>query len=320
MTNLECITGANVTPESWNRTLEGSAHGTFYQSWEFLSASGHKARELVMLLFRKEKAFIGGFAGELIEGPGGAELRAPFAASFGAFFHRPEVSLPDLHGMIECAENHAWSHGIRKITVTQPPAVYTSPVDERTEFALRRSGYRPEMTELTLYLTSLDDCSSALRRNVRKASREDLSLAETEDALETGRFVKEQKERRGLPLSVGPEELARLREALGGRVRLFLARGSDGRTAAALVAYQLTERAYLGFNWAHDEAYESARPADFILYKAAERLFHEGARVFDLGTTTRSGEPDWGITRFKEKFGARGALRTRYVKGLTPSS
>jgi hypothetical protein len=45
-------------------------------------------------------------------------------------------------------------------------------------------------------------------------------------------------------------------------------------------------------------------------------LKEAGYRYLEMGTVSIDGEVNWGLVRFKSKFGARPYLRERYVKHL----
>lgn len=298
----------------WAAFLSASPQATFYHELAFSDLYARKVDAVVNLLFRDKTGILALLPGGIVSGADGArELRSPFSASFAGVAAVPGLALEQALAVVAALEEWAAGERIGRIVIQQPPAVYIKPLDETLEFALRRSGFEQIGTELSYYLDSLNGMSPVAERNVRKGETAGCRLAETSDHDGVWEFLSVIKAERGQPFDLQRQDLLALRDAFGDRVLAFEVT-VDGVRVAAMLAYGLNRHVLMGFNWAARADAQHVRPTDFLIHAVARWAFDRGFTTFDLGTTTLGGEPVWGVTRFKEKFGPRGTLRRRFAK------
>jgi len=297
----------------WREALDRSAGGTFYHDPAFSAVYAWKAERVANLLFRDGGRVIALLTGGVVRDAEGPSLRSPFSSSFGGLAPVGRLSLRQALAVV--AELEAWARreGVRRIVLQPPPLVYASQVDETLEFALRHAGFAQIAAELTYYLDGLDGIDPVVPRNARKAQAEGCRFAETDDLAGVIEFLAGIKTLRGHPFDLRAEDVVRLAAEFPGRVSAFEVT-REGERVAAMLAYALSRRVVLGFHWAQRAEAQQHRPTDLLVLEAARWAFARGARVFDLGTTTLGGEPEWGVTRFKEKFRPLGALRRRFAR------
>ena len=65
----------------------------------------------------------------------------------------------------------------------------------------------------------------------------------------------------------------------------------------------------LAFYISHDEDYQEYRPINLLFYEIFRWAISNNYSVFDFGIFTVNEEPNMGLARFKEKFGASGIFR-----------
>jgi lipid II:glycine glycyltransferase (peptidoglycan interpeptide bridge formation enzyme) len=111
------------------------------------------------------------------------------------------------------------------------------------------------------------------------------------------------------------EELRTLSTLLGERMMLFLA-GVEEEPAGACLVLAAGRSAGLAFYICDEPDYRPLRPTEAVIHAAAVSLREAGFRHLDLGTISIEGEINWGLVRFKSKFGAYPELRERYVLSL----
>ena len=58
-----------------------------------------------------------------------------------------------------------------------------------------------------------------------------------------------------------------------------------------------------------DEEYKDYRPLNFLFYKIFEWAIYSKYEIYDFGTFTLNQEPNMGLGRYKENFGASGVFR-----------
>lgn len=301
------------TEAEWDRLIDECANGVLYQKSAFLAHYAHKAERVVRLLFRSGGRSLGLLAGGIVPSAGRRELAAPFSASFGGISHTPGLSLGEAVALVDELIRAAGRYGVQSIRLAQPPSIYSTETDDRLDFALLHAGFTPATADLTLYLSGGNRTTrSSVVRNVKRAENNGLEFRETDDAAAVWDLLHRWKESRKLPLSVSRGDLAALKAAFPDHIRAFLTL-SGNRPIGAMVLYQLNRRTALAFAWDEDEDYRSSRPNDFMLTRVINVALTGGTACLDLGTVTLQGEPVWGVTRFKENFGPRGALRKTYV-------
>jgi lipid II:glycine glycyltransferase (peptidoglycan interpeptide bridge formation enzyme) len=78
---------------------------------------------------------------------------------------------------------------------------------------------------------------------------------------------------------------------------------------AGVINFIATENVVLAFYISHDKDYQEARPINLLFYKIFEWAIQKKNSVFDFGIFTVNEEPNLGLARFKENFGASGQYR-----------
>ena len=68
----------------------------------------------------------------------------------------------------------------------------------------------------------------------------------------------------------------------------------------------------LAFYISHDEEYQETRALNVLFYSIFEWAIKNEFKVFDFGIFTVDEEPNFGLARFKENFGASGMFRETF--------
>ena len=103
-------------------------------------------------------------------------------------------------------------------------------------------------------------------------------------------------------------ELMNLFDLFPNKIRLFAA-FYDELMIAGVVTFQINQRVLLAFYISHDERYSDLRAVNILFYNIFEWAIKSKFEVFDFGIFTVDGEPNMGLGRFKENFGASGIFR-----------
>ena len=111
------------------------------------------------------------------------------------------------------------------------------------------------------------------------------------------------------------EELVRLFELFPDRLVVFEAT-LEGKVVGGCLVIVCNTSASIAFYICDDGEHRPLRVAEAALAGAAGFLKRSGCRYFDLGTVSMQGELNWGLVRFKAKFGGTVQLRERYVLSL----
>ena len=111
------------------------------------------------------------------------------------------------------------------------------------------------------------------------------------------------------------DELLKLKKMFPAKIRLFGA-FLDDKLIAGVCNFSANSNVVLAFYISHDEDYQKYRPVNLLFYEIMKRYKEENYRFLDFGIFTVNMEPNWGLGRFKENFGARGIFRDTYYKNL----
>jgi CelD/BcsL family acetyltransferase involved in cellulose biosynthesis len=103
-------------------------------------------------------------------------------------------------------------------------------------------------------------------------------------------------------------ELLHLKELFPDKINLFGAYIEE-KMVAGVINFIATENVVLAFYISHDEDFQEVRPINLLFYKIFEWAIQKKYSVFDFGIFTVNEEPNLGLARFKENFGASGQYR-----------
>ena len=78
---------------------------------------------------------------------------------------------------------------------------------------------------------------------------------------------------------------------------------------AGVLNFLINKRVVLAFYISHDEEYKDYRPLNLLFYKIFEWAIYSKYKIYDFGTFTLNQEPNMGLGRYKENFGASGVFR-----------
>ena len=60
--------------------------------------------------------------------------------------------------------------------------------------------------------------------------------------------------------------------------------------------------------------YEQDRPMNYLAYRTYLYYSERGIRVLDIGPSTESGEPNYGLCNFKKSIGCSVSSKLTYIK------
>ncbi|MFQ6618093.1 MAG: GNAT family N-acetyltransferase, partial [Fidelibacterota bacterium] len=109
------------------------------------------------------------------------------------------------------------------------------------------------------------------------------------------------------------EELVLLKEIFPDRIKLFSAFIGE-KMIAGVVNFICNERAVLAFYISHDQNYQKYRAVNLLFYEIIKWCVEHRIHYLDFGIFTVNEEPNWGLGRFKESFGASGIFRDTFIK------
>ena len=86
----------------------------------------------------------------------------------------------------------------------------------------------------------------------------------------------------------------------------------EGQMIAGALNFIVKEDVVLAFYISHKEEFQELRPLNLLFYSIFKWAIKEKIKVYDFGIFTVDGEPNMGLGRFKENFGASGIFRDTF--------
>jgi len=154
------------------------------------------------------------------------------------------------------------------------------------------------------------------RTAVRKAEKSGVIIGKSDDYREYYTMLKNNL---ALRHNVNPahslDELISLNRLFPQQIYLLGAYLQD-KLIAGIVNFECNENAALLFYISHDPEYQNYRAVNLLFYDIMKRSIAKNFKYLDFGLFTVNMEPNWGLGRFKENFGARGMLRDTFYLDL----
>ncbi len=188
------------------------------------------------------------------------------------------------------------------------------------DFALLKNGFHYEKREISSILfleksvkENLAKFRPSHRQAVRKAQRQGVIVEQSENYSDFYTILKNNlKIRHGVSPTHTLDELMLLKSLFPEQINLFGA-FSNGKMIAGVLNFICNNDVVLAFYISHDEKYQEIRALNLLFYFIFVWAIEYRFKVFDFGIFTVREEPNIGLARFKENFGASGMFRDTFL-------
>jgi len=151
---------------------------------------------------------------------------------------------------------------------------------------------------------------------VRKAVKEGVVVRESDKIEEFYEILQNNlKIRHNVVPTHTLDELLKLKELFPDKIKLFGAFFKN-KMIAGVVNFSCTDDVVLAFYISHNEKYQETRALNLLFYSIFDWAIKSKYKVFDFGIFTVNEEPNFGLARFKENFGASGMFRDTFELSL----
>lgn len=318
---LEVIPYEEKYAAAWDDFVQHANNGTLFHTRAFLNYHPPDRFRDQSLLFKKDGKVVALFPAAVRHGESSNILRSHPGASYGGLVTRSDLALRDAVRLVEHLLEVAQHRGYAGVEVTLPPQIYHQRPSNYVDFALLQNGFvyrkREVSSVIPLDLTAanvLELFSAESRRAMRRAIKLGVEARESD---ELPGFYQILKKNLSLRHNVQPahtlEELHTLRRLFPGGIRLFTAH-VEKKVIAGIVVFACNSRAALAFYVSHVEAYQKYRGVNLVFYEVIRWCTLQGFRFLDFGIFTVNMDPNWGLCRFKESFGASGIFRDTLLR------
>jgi len=237
-------------------------------------------------------------------------------ASVGSFVVPESLSIADSMALADCLVAYAKGCEFDRIRITLPPTLYQRRLSNYMDFAFFKQNFHYVKRDITSILfleesleTTVEKFRSSHRRAVRKANEKGVVVRQSNDFDSFYRILEKNLNiRHGVTPTHSLEELNYIHELFPDKINLFAAY-IDDTMVAGVVNFMVNNHVVLAFYISHDENYAEYRAVNLLFYSIFDWAVQSHFKIYDFGTFTVDEEPNMGLGRFKENFGASGIFR-----------
>jgi hypothetical protein len=307
----------------WEKFVTTAENGTIFHRQRFLSYHPPDRFQPHHLFFRKKNRLLAVLPAVVREDKGRRILVSHAGASYGGFVMRPRLGIRECHLLVEAFLGYAGSQGFHRIVMTPPPIFYSASLSNAIDFSLIKNGFsylRRELTSAVPLPAKGEEIFTSFKSEARTATRKAIKLGVTvEESDDFAAFYEILRHNLRMRHDVAPthtlEELLHLKKLFPDEIRLFSALRNE-QPLAGVVLFVCNPQVILAFYISHRDEFQKYRPVNLLFYHIMDWGRRRGFRYLDFGTFTLDMEPNWGLGKFKETFGARGLFRDTYVLDL----
>ncbi len=314
--------------EEWDDFVLQSNNGTIFHLQRFLAYHPHNRFAFHHLLFYRGRQLIALLPAAITEN--GTCLESPIGASYGGFVLPLELKYVMHEHLVDSLLAYAQRQGFRKILLTPAPPIYQARFCQDIDYALAFKGFDFDRHYIShaIYLEPrqnfVSQFSATVRRYIHQCERNaDLSVQHCEGHEGFDEFypiLLENKARHNAKPTHSLEELHRLKSLLPNAIHLFLVR-YKGKAIGGSVMFLCNPRVSLCFYNMLNYEFEKLHPIHFVMKHVVEWSIRIGCRYVDIGVSQNVQHenqmtPAYSLIEFKEKFAAKGVLRSTFRKFL----
>jgi len=313
---LEIVRFQQDDSSAWDAFAQSANNGTIFHSRKFLSYHPPDRFTDHSLVFFKNGKRIAQLPAVEFEENGKNMLISHRGASYGGFIIKDTLSIRESFDLVESLLKYTKANHLHGIDLTPPPQIYLRRPSNYIDFALLQNGFTYRKREISSVipldfgrndiLTTFNESS---RRAVRRGKKLGVKVRESDDY---AAFYKILEKNLRLRHNVTPthslEELLILKDMYPQQIKLFAA-FYDETMVAGVVMFICNARVVLAFYISHDEQYQQYRGVNVLFHDIIDWGIAEGYAFLDFGIFTVNEDPNWGLARFKESFGAQGVFR-----------
>jgi len=306
----------NQNESRWDQFVSSGNNGTLFHLRKFLNYHPQdRFQDHSILIEKKQKLFSVLPAAELIV-DGKRILVSHPGSTIGSFVVPENLSIADAMSMSEALVSYLKENNFSGIRITLPPTLYQRRLSNYMDFSFFKQGFtysKRDVTSILFLEDSLDKnlakFKSSHLRAVRNAQEKGVNVRQSND-FDSFYHILEQnlKIRHDVSPTHTLAELKNIHALFPDRVNLFAAYVKDVMVAG-VVNFIVNDHVVLAFYISHDEAYQEFRAVNLLFYSIFDWAIQQGFRIYDFGTFTVNEEPNMGLGRFKESFGASGIFR-----------
>ncbi len=308
---------------AWEAFVSSANNGTIFHERKFLGYHP-KGRFRDHSLILEEKGLIKAlFPAVDVQDQETRSLISHQGSSYGGIIVKGDLSFRDSYNYVEAILDHARKEGFDRIQMTLPPVIYQKRVSNYLDFSLIKHGFTYKKRDVSSILaledspeTNLKQFKSSHRTAVRKAVKQGVKIYESDDWSAFYELLRKNlKIRHNVQPTHTLDELLKIKKLYPQQIRLFGA-FSEEKMVAGVVNFSVNSDVVLAFYISHNEAFQHLRAVNLLFYEIIKWCHKKEFKYLDFGIFTVNMEPNFGLGRFKENFGAGGVFRDTFELDL----
>lgn len=305
-----------LTSSEYSELFSSPNH--IFNSVSFTQLNARKCEKIHRLAFSDSKARMGITLGQREN-----VLYSPFSAPFGGFDYRKDESILKIEEAINALIQYGKDSN-KTIKITFPPLFYNESLLSKTIATLINQHAQIEFTEINYHfdLSTFPHFNSLIDRGARKNLNnamkqgfvfEKIDNENISDIERAYNVIKANRESHGYPLRMSLSDVLETIKIIP--AEFFIVKLNNVDVAAAQI-FHIKKGIAQVIYWGDTPGYGASRPMNFLSYKLFEYYYNCGLRILDIGPSTESGKPNYGLCDFKENIGCTATLR--YTFSLQP--
>jgi len=314
---------SKISNEEWDAFVNASDNGTMFHQRLFLSYHPKEKFKDASLVIKKNDKILALFPAVVINRDGKKIFSSHSGASYGGFVYNSNLNFQEAFELIDILQKYAKELKCDAIQLTLPPIIYLTKYSNYIDFALIKNGFtylKREVSSVVQLDVPKEELLSTYRSEARtaakKAVKQGVEIVECDQYAEYYEILKKNlKMRHNVNPTHTLDELLKIKKLYPSKVRLWGA-FVKGKLIAGVCNFSANDKVVLAFYISHDEDYQEYRAVNLLFYEIMKRSHDERFKFLDFGIFTVNMDPNWGLGRFKENFGARGIFRDSFYKEL----
>ena len=270
------------------------------------------------IIKKKKKVALAGINFHLSDSTASSPYRSPFGSIDASSDLEPSI----LFQFLQYVEADLRKSSIKKIVIKNPPTLYNPRLQTLLQVFLLNLNYNISAAEpgaiLFVDKSGKDLSAQWEKRKVKQAHEKDLKLRhEGPDQLEAlYDFIHGCRVQKGYPSSMAFEEIQRTVNTFPTRF-LLTSIHKKNKLVAASICVRCNSHVLYHFYSDHNTSDRSTNPTVFLVRSLYEYCFENRIALFDLGTSSIGGIPNFGLLNFKLRLDATPTTKFTFQKDLT---
>lgn len=303
-----------VDAQLYNKSLKPFS---IFTSTSFSLLNSHKVEKVYYLLFKDTKVRLGIILGKI-----GANLYSPFSAPYGSFsYAEPDCKAKAIDSCIQALNDWCLNNHFEKLFISLPAQHYNPQFIDRLVNGFFSHEYTIDNIDVNHHFEIPPDFDvnypQLLQRNARKnlnnALKQSLFFIRLDENFSSRAYdiIALNRAAKQKPLRLTLSEIKEVSAVT--EIDFFVVEHSGVDVAAAIV-FGINHNTVQVVYWGDDPKYAELRSMNYLTYKVFQYYALKGIRVLEIGISTESSKPNYGLCEFKESIGCSLSLKYSFSK------